>query len=93
MISWTVVGFDSAWMDNAKAPGAVCAIRRDHHGHLSSSDPPGFHRNPKRKPRAVEAGLLSVGLSILPRCPRRRPGASESGRPHFSFSFCLDSKQ
>ena len=39
MISWTVVGFDSAWMDNAKAPGAVCAIRRDHHGHLASSDP------------------------------------------------------
>ena len=39
MVSWTVVGFDSAWTDNAKAPGAVCAIRCDHHGHLSSSDP------------------------------------------------------
>jgi predicted RNase H-like nuclease len=39
MASWTVVGFDSAWTDNAKAPGAVCAIRCDHHGHLSSSDP------------------------------------------------------
>lgn len=39
MVSWTVVGFDSAWTDNAKAPGAVCAIRCDHHGHLSSCDP------------------------------------------------------
>ena len=39
MVSWTVVGFDSAWTDNAKAPGAVCAIHCDHHGHLSSSDP------------------------------------------------------
>jgi predicted RNase H-like nuclease len=39
MVSWTVIGFDSAWTDNAKAPGAVCAIRCDHHGHLSSSDP------------------------------------------------------
>ena len=39
MVSWTVVGFDSAWTDNAKAPGAVCAIRCDHHGYLSSSDP------------------------------------------------------
>jgi predicted RNase H-like nuclease len=34
-----VVGFDSAWTDNAKAPGAVCSIRCDHHGHLSCSDP------------------------------------------------------
>jgi predicted RNase H-like nuclease len=39
IVSWTVVGFDSAWTDNAKAPGAVCAIRCDHDGHLSSSDP------------------------------------------------------
>ena len=39
MVSWTVIGFDSAWTDNAKAPGAVCAIRCDHHGRLSSSDP------------------------------------------------------
>ncbi|WP_426611835.1 DUF429 domain-containing protein [Bradyrhizobium sp. McL0616] len=39
MVDWTVVGFDSAWTDNAKAPGAVCAIRRDQSGHLSSSDP------------------------------------------------------
>src|SRR3954453_19906722 len=39
MVSWTVVGFDSAWTDCAKAPGAICAIRCDHHGHLSSSDP------------------------------------------------------
>jgi predicted RNase H-like nuclease len=39
MASWTVIGFDSAWTDNAKAPGAVCAIRCDDQGHLSSSDP------------------------------------------------------
>jgi predicted RNase H-like nuclease len=39
MVSWTVVGFDSAWTDSAKAPGAVCAIRCDHRGQLSSSDP------------------------------------------------------
>jgi predicted RNase H-like nuclease len=39
MVSWTVVGFDSAWTDNAKAPGAVCAIRCDHRRQLSSSDP------------------------------------------------------
>ena len=38
MVSWTVVGFDSAWTDNARAPGAVCAIRCDHQGRLSSSD-------------------------------------------------------
>ena len=39
MVSWTVVGFDSACTDNAKAPGAVCAIRCDRRGNLSSSDP------------------------------------------------------
>lgn len=37
--SWTVVGFDSAWTDSAKAPGAVCAIRCNHNGELSSSEP------------------------------------------------------
>ena len=39
MVSWTVVGFDSAWTDNAKSPGAVFAVRCDHRGQLSSSDP------------------------------------------------------
>ena len=39
IVSWTVIGFDAAWMDNARAPGAVCSIRYDHHGHLLSSDP------------------------------------------------------
>jgi len=34
-----VVGFDSAWTDNANSPGAVCAIRRDLRGQVSSSDP------------------------------------------------------
>ncbi|UPT98878.1 DUF429 domain-containing protein [Bradyrhizobium barranii subsp. apii] len=38
-VSWTVVGFDSAWTDKAKAPGAVCAIRCNHNGELSSSEP------------------------------------------------------
>jgi predicted RNase H-like nuclease len=39
MVSWTVVGFDSAWTDNVKAPGAVCAIRCTRDGQLSSSAP------------------------------------------------------
>jgi predicted RNase H-like nuclease len=37
--SWTAVGFDSAWTGSAKAPGAVCAIRCDRAGQLSSSEP------------------------------------------------------
>ncbi|MBX5147490.1 DUF429 domain-containing protein [Rhizobium lentis] len=28
----SVVGFDSAWTDNPKAPGAICVIRVDSHG-------------------------------------------------------------
>jgi predicted RNase H-like nuclease len=36
---WTVVGFDSAWTDSVKAPGAVCAIRCDRKSQLSSSEP------------------------------------------------------
>ncbi|THV16728.1 DUF429 domain-containing protein [Rhizobium rhizophilum] len=28
----SVVGFDSAWTDNPKAPGAICVIRLDAHG-------------------------------------------------------------
>src|SRR5271170_3064344 len=39
MVGWTVIGFDSAWTDNARAPGAVCSIHCDYHGYLSSSDP------------------------------------------------------
>jgi predicted RNase H-like nuclease len=36
---WTVVGFDSAWTDSINAPGAVCAIRCNRDGELSSSEP------------------------------------------------------
>lgn len=39
LVSWTIVGFDSTWTDKIKAPGAICSIRSDSHGRLSSSDP------------------------------------------------------
>jgi predicted RNase H-like nuclease len=35
----SIVGFDSAWTDNPKAPGAVCSIRIDRSGFLSFVTP------------------------------------------------------
>jgi predicted RNase H-like nuclease len=37
--AWSIVGFDSAWTDKMSAPGAVCVIRSDEFGRLSSLDP------------------------------------------------------
>ncbi|GJD93201.1 DUF429 domain-containing protein [Methylobacterium iners] len=35
----SIIGFDSAWTDNARAPGAICAIRTDPGGHRSLVPP------------------------------------------------------
>lgn len=38
-IRFSIVGFDSAWTDKPKAPGAVCVIRSDSEGRLSYKEP------------------------------------------------------
>jgi predicted RNase H-like nuclease len=37
--TFTIVGFDSAWTDKPKAPGAVCVIRSDSDGKLTYKEP------------------------------------------------------
>ena len=37
--SFSVIGFDSAWTDKPKAPGAVCIIRSDDRGDLAFLEP------------------------------------------------------
>ncbi|SFI64706.1 Predicted nuclease (RNAse H fold) [Phyllobacterium sp. CL33Tsu] len=37
--AFTIVGFDSAWTDKPKAPGAVCVIRSNSEGKLSYKEP------------------------------------------------------
>ncbi len=37
--SFSIVGFDSAWTDKPKAPGAVCVIRSNADGKLSYAEP------------------------------------------------------
>jgi predicted RNase H-like nuclease len=37
--AFTIVGFDSAWTDKPKAPGAVCVIRSNSEGKLSHQEP------------------------------------------------------
>ncbi|MBK3745472.1 DUF429 domain-containing protein [Paraburkholderia aspalathi] len=39
MISCSIIGFDSAWTDKPKAPGAVCIIRSGSKGNLSYVEP------------------------------------------------------
>jgi predicted RNase H-like nuclease len=39
MGAFSIIGFDSAWTDNPKAPGAVCIIRFDADGHIVFVEP------------------------------------------------------
>ena len=72
------VGFDSAWTDNVKAPGAICAISRRAEG---------FEFIPPRLARFAEAGSFIEALTnpdgfmlIALDQPTRVPNA-EGGRP------------
>ncbi len=38
-ITRSIIGFDSAWTDNPKAPGAVCIIRIGSNGHAQIAEP------------------------------------------------------
>ncbi|RMH51359.1 MAG: DUF429 domain-containing protein, partial [Alphaproteobacteria bacterium] len=37
--STVIFGFDSAWTDSPKAPGAICAVAFDDHGQVQFHEP------------------------------------------------------
>lgn len=57
----SVVGFDSAWTDNPKAPGAICVIRLDAHG-------AGLHMEPRLASFSEAAALIHAERLEVDKC-------------------------
>ena len=63
------IGFDSAWTDNPKAPGAICGVG------IENDQPVWFH-----PPQLVSAGQASRSSSSLrKRRHADRAGSADSG--------------